>query len=71
MHLRELFIIPSTESDFYFIRKDVDGDYSFFQIDSDSFSDQEIDNLWRKINDLRYDLCPYKFPDPYSFLVDS
>ena len=69
--LRELFIIPSTESDFYFIRKDVDGDYSFFQIGSDSFSDQEIDNLWRKINDLRYDLCPYKFPDPYSFLVDS
>lgn len=69
--LRELFIIPSTESNFYFIRKDVDGDYSFFQIGSDSFSDQEIDNLWRKINDLRYDLCPYKFPDPYSFLVDS
>lgn len=69
--LRELFIIPSIESKFYFIRKDVDGDYSFFQIGSDSFSDQEIDNLWRKINELRYDLCPYKFPDPYSFLVDS
>ena len=62
--LKELFIIPSSGRDcFYFIRKDVDGGYIFWQIESYSFYHKEIEKISREINDLRHELCPYKFSD--------
>lgn len=59
--LRELFIIPSTESYFCFIRKDVDGGYSVWHIDSASFYDKETEEIANEINKLRHIWCPYKF----------
>lgn len=54
--LKEVFIIPSTQSDKLFIRKEMDGSYSCWSIPTHLPSDVELGNLLFDFAGLKYDL---------------